>query len=192
MLKAEAKKAIEQLKQMNNTYIEDYKAVFEKDKKEVLHRLKPGQPVPAENIVILDENKALLNQLQMELKDKAQSVLNELKSSINKAMTKAPSNEALNYIELLSKRTTLNRDDINLALNTYGENYQIDKVLVDLAKKNEIAVDDISIVEDILSEATTNLFNSYDRVLGRVKNNNSSIESDISWLNFEIDSLLGE
>lgn len=190
MLKKEIKKNAEILKALNNAYIDDYKHIIDKDKRESRERLKPGEVAPAHNGIILAENKELLKTIQIELKNKAYNILNDIKAQIDKEKTKAPSNEAIQYIDLLRKRTSINRDDIDLALKTYGDNYQVDKAVLDIATENEIDINGIGVFEDIVANETNSLFYSYAGIIGHENNfNDLGVESVISSLNQEVDAL---
>lgn len=190
MLKSKISETVSALKSMNEAYKRDFNMLYEKDFKESRELLKEGQTVPLKfgNELSLEANKMLLEGFQFELKEKAVETLRDLSAEVEKEKAKAPSNEAIAYIGLLEKRNNLSRDDIDLALKTYGGNYQVEKAILDLATAKEIKTDDLTLVEDTLASMVENLEGQY-QSLAHHEKGALGIDSYIASMNQDIENL---
>lgn len=107
---------------------------------EYLKTLAPGSQVPEEGLIYGDENRDEVRSIISGLYDRAIALLSEYKNKLVEEETKAPEEDVVSAISLLSMRGTTTLEEINHFLDMYGENYQAFKTIVDIATRNKIRI----------------------------------------------------
>ena len=93
----------------------------------------------------IPDDVPLSDELQMQWNDIVESIRSEIKGiislrydTINKAITDAPSTDALNSIMLLNMRKNVKEEDITALMERYGKNPQCFYAIRDIAQAHEL------------------------------------------------------
>ena len=188
MLEYKIKETISGLKALNNKYLNHYEQIVEKDRREAKEQLPEGAIVPRYEGLALEVNKNLLKECQGELLRGVIEQLSPLKERIDDYKTKAPTPEALQYLNFLEKINSLSRADIDLAIKKHGENYLIGRALLDLAENHDIDVSDLECTEDKIAENINHIEESYKGIIGQ-NHESLSASAYISIINAELNAM---
>lgn len=151
------------LKNILNRYNSLYKIYSEMNRKAFVESLSPGSVIP-KKIPFMDPYKEDLNKEITKLQYESTRFLENAQEAISKAKTKAPDQNALNYIQMLSLNKDLNENDIITALDAYGHNYACYKAIKSLANDQNIRFLDLKDHElDIISDQLDSAKNSVNR-----------------------------
>jgi hypothetical protein len=88
----------------------------------------------AENAKLERDTEDKIARSRSQYTDWVTSGLESLETEINRLLAKAPSSDALNYIQVLKMRSTLSQGDVDSAANVYGDNLSIMSIIGDIAK----------------------------------------------------------
>ena len=127
----------ESINEILSEYAEAYREASELAYNAKLKDLKPGEQVPKKGGLFFDSYRESLKKKFDESKAKGIEMLSDVKRQIREIKTAAPSTDAVNYLALLKEKKHISQEDIDNAIETYGENYIVYKTLIDIANDNK-------------------------------------------------------
>ena len=179
LLKTQKEKLISIIK----GWVESFNKYAEISRKEALEALKPGETNRTqERVIYSDQWKKAFSEETEKSKIKVNSVFEELFKEIEKDITDAPKEEAINSIMAFNLRNIKNipqkekQIELQMLLNKYGENYLINKAIHDIANQEKIYLDDTRKIIDFnraerLKDTIDKLFNDWNRIHGTISPN---------------------
>ena len=129
----------DQLKENYKAFATEYKNDLEASYRKKVASTKPGEPAPGRELTD-QEIKAFKLRVNVYRK-RADAIISNVKDQIAADVTEAPSNEAVNYITLLSHREHISPYEIEFARNSYGRNFACYAALQETAEKNGIYIE---------------------------------------------------
>ena len=108
---------------------------------EAIQALKPGAPAPAAGKIYGDSNRAAFEGQAAGLRGHAYSILDAAKKELSAEMSAAPNTDAVNAVAMLRLRDHLTGEEIQSALDAYGNNYMCYQAIRDAARAHDIDVD---------------------------------------------------
>lgn len=177
------KKLKEDLKGIYTEYNQIFETRREQNYKDVVNNLKPGSRIPSINEVKFDGvTKDYLNNDLEKLRDKGSTIVKNGLAEIKAFKTKAPDQEAVNYINMLKLRSSITESDLDIAMEKYGDNYSCYKALEDISKERHLPMNYKNNADDI--EAV--LENSQRRINNMTVRNCDQGEASKGYMAFEI------
>lgn len=129
-------KTNEQLKSIMDEFKQGYVTACNDSRKQYIANLKPGDKLPAENVILDRETETAFDTSCQVLRDKARAIIGESIATHKEVMTKAPSEEAVNSISLLNMRKNATAEEFEDLLNRYGkDNPQAYKTITAIANE---------------------------------------------------------
>lgn len=122
----------------------EYNKIFEIRKKEnykeICEGLKPYETVPdPKNITeFKGTTRDYLTKDLTELRTKGLDIVDSSLKELNDYKTQAPDPNAMNYINMLASRKRLTTNDLDMAVQKYGDNYSCYKALEDISSERHI------------------------------------------------------
>lgn len=129
----------DQLKENYKAFAAEYKNDLEASYRKKVASTKPGEPAPGRGLTD-QEVKAFKLRVNVYRK-RAEAIIANVKDQIAADVTAAPSDEAVNYITLLSHREHISPYEIEFARNSYGRNFACYAALQETAEKNGIYIE---------------------------------------------------
>ena len=129
----------DQLKENYKAFATEYKNDLEASYRKKVASTKPGEPAPGRGLTD-QEIKAFKLRVNVYRK-RAEAIIANVKDQIAADVTAAPSDEAVNYITLLSHREHISPYEIEFARNSYGRNFACYAALQETAEKNGIYIE---------------------------------------------------
>ena len=129
----------DQLKENYKAFATEYKNDLEASYRKKVASTKPGEPAPGRGLTD-QEVKAFKLRVNVYRK-RAEAIIANVKDQIAADVTAAPSDEAVNYITLLSHREHISPYEIEFARNSYGRNFACYAALQETAEKNGIYIE---------------------------------------------------
>lgn len=108
---------------------------------EAMRTLKPGEPAPSNNKIYGDHNRNAFEAKAAALREKGHKIVNDARKEVGKAMSAAPSPEAINSVGMLKMRDKLTADEVTAIVDRYGDNYMTYQTIKDIAKKSGFYLD---------------------------------------------------
>ena len=130
----------DQLKENFKAFATEYKNDLEASYRKKVASTKPGEPAPGRGLTD-QEVKAFKLRVNVYRK-RAEAIIANVKDQIAADVTAAPSDEAVNYITLLSHREHISPYEIEFARNSYGRNFACYAVLQETATKQGLYIED--------------------------------------------------
>ena len=130
----------DQLKENYKAFATEYKNDLEASYRKKVASTKPGEPAPGRGLTD-QEVKAFKLRVNVYRK-RAEAIIANVKDQIAADVTAAPSDEAVNYITLLSHREHISPYEIEFARNSYGRNFACYAVLQETATKQGLYIED--------------------------------------------------
>ncbi len=123
--------------------LKEYKDEFDKrsmaSRDAYIKNLRPGESIPTEGrIYNVDNHREYFSQRCIEIRAKADAVLDGEINAIRAKKSEAPTTEAVNAITLAAARQNINKDDIDDLIRGFGNNYQSYRSIQDLAQSHHI------------------------------------------------------
>lgn len=125
-------KANSRLKEIIKDYAAEYKQLSELSRSEYIAKLSPGTSVPYK-VYLSPEYKEQFSDKCMNYRNEVHDIISGLCSDLEGEMTKAPDADAVNAITLLSLRSAITEDEVDLLLSKYGNNVQAYRTIKDIA-----------------------------------------------------------
>lgn len=116
-----------------------YWYVLQKDYREYITTIKPGETVEEMGRFKSKKNKESFNQAIDGLREKLGSVIDDARSDMLDEIAEAPKPDALNYINALGARAVVTQDEIDAAVNAYGDNWTCYQMIGEIAEKHRRA-----------------------------------------------------
>lgn len=129
------RKAQTTTKEILSTFFDEKERITEVDYQKQLQELQPGSVLPARKIRTTQGRESLRN-AYTQSREALQEAIASAKAS--EGLTKAPSDEALRILNLLSMRTTIDQDEFNQLSEKYGETYLASKAFGEIAAKHKL------------------------------------------------------
>lgn len=127
------------LKDNYRAFAKEYAEEVEVSYRKKVASTQPGEPAPGRGLT--DPEVKAFKLRANAYKKRAESIIANVKDQIAADVTEAPSNEAVNYITLLSHRERISPYEIEFARNTYGRNFACYAALQETAVKNGIFIE---------------------------------------------------
>lgn len=131
-------KANKELKSILSQFVDAYRIVCENSRNEYMKTLAPGAQIPKEGVIYGEDFKKEFDSMCAGYRNKALEIVEKKLSELRDKATEAPSTEAVNSIALLNMRKDITEDEIDNLLTRYGDNAQVWKTLVSIAKEHDI------------------------------------------------------
>lgn len=133
-------KANKELKSILSQFVDAYRMICESSRNAYMKTLSAGDPVPQEGAIYGENFKSEFESMSAGYREKALEIVEKKLSGLRDKATEAPSAEAVNSIALLNMRKDITEDEIDNLLTRYGDNVQVWKTLVSIAKAHDIHV----------------------------------------------------
>lgn len=131
-------KANKELKSILSQFVDAYRIVCENSRNAYMKTLAPGAQIPKEGMIYGEDFKDEFDSMCAGYRNKALEIVEKKLSELRDKTTEAPSTEAVNSIALLNMRKDITEDEIDNLLTRYGDNAQVWKTLVSIAKEHDI------------------------------------------------------
>ena len=116
---------------------------------ELREQLQPGETLPKVKGIATEKQRAIYKEASMPLINEAMAEIEKIQAHVDAVKGAAPTQEAVNYITMLSLRANITQEDIEVATKIYGENYNAMRTINDIARQHDLAPVGVSPVEDI-------------------------------------------
>ena len=130
----------DQLKENYKAFATEYKNDLEASYRKKVASTKPGEPAPGRGLT--DQEVKAFKLRVNAYRKRADAIIANVKDQIAADVTAAPSDEAVNYIALLSQREFISPYEIEFARNSYGRNFACYAVLQEIAAKKGLYIED--------------------------------------------------
>lgn len=130
-----------ELKALIDEFNQDFKISSEASRNEALRRLNGGEKAPASGRIYGEQNREEFKSRAREYAAKASALVQAEIDKLNDKMTEAPTDDAVRALTVVGMRDNVSREEFEALLNRYGNNYQSEKTIINLAAKNKIYFD---------------------------------------------------
>lgn len=179
------KKYQNEITELNKEFADRFHKAAESSRREAMEGLKPGDPVPATGRIYGEANRRFFEQEAGKIRSRGYDVIERAKAELQKQITEAPRQDAVNAVAMLAHRTNVTRPEVENLLEVYGDNYQTYQAIKDIAAKHEIYVD-ASGLEKNFSAIDSEARAVSNWTLTQAENGNAASDSAIAfrgWLN---------
>lgn len=129
-----------ELKKIISDFGETYTRTCEASWKEYVSGMEPGQPAPPKGKIYGDKNRKQFAKDCNEYKSKALAIITGELDKLNAVATAAPNTDAVNAISLFNMRKNVSQEDVETLLDTYGDNIQAFKTIMDISSDKGIRI----------------------------------------------------
>lgn len=157
------RKLKDELIKIGNEYAAEYARACEASRIAYLAGLPAGSVTPGARELITEEEVEAFDAFAQELKARALTLIDDALAEIDALKAAAPSEEAARVISLLAARSALSADDLAPLYAAYGENYQANAALRDIAVRNGV-YDGGEHRLDVLARELTGIRPSFERM----------------------------
>lgn len=105
---------------------------------EKIRNAKPADLIPQKGIIYGEFYRQKFNEEATRLYGKAMSIVDKELQKIQKLKAAAPSQDAVNVLQITNMRTDLTLEELDNLYAVYGSNYQVAKILRNIAIKNKL------------------------------------------------------
>lgn len=179
------KKYQNEIIKLNQEFADRFHKAAEKSRLEAMEGLKPGDTVPKTGIIYGDANRRFFEQEAGKIRDRGYAVIERARADLQRQITEAPKQDAVNAVAMLAHRTSITRQEVENLLQVYGDNYQAYQAIKDISAKHEIYVD-ASSLEKSLSAIDSEARAVQSWTLTQAEHGNAASDSAIAfrgWLN---------
>lgn len=134
------KEANFRLKNIIDKFGEHFKEIAEKSRIDLIQSSSGGAMIPLAGRIYGNEYKASFEESCKEYQAEATQIMDEIISSTLAELTRAPSDEAVNIVQMLRLREELNSDEVYSLLAVYGKNAQAYKAITSVAAAKGVRV----------------------------------------------------
>lgn len=128
------------LKDNYRAFAKEYAEEVEVSYRKKVASTQPGEPAPGRGLT--DQEVKAFKLRVNAYRKRADAIIANVKDQIAADVTAAPSDEAVNYITLLSQREFISPYEIEFARNSYGRNFACYAVLQETAAKKGLYIED--------------------------------------------------
>ena len=139
----------QKLSELYSKYINVSQQMLDLDYKKKLSELKPGQKAPEQYRFFFPEDREALDEQLGAYREECRALLDDATANVKKLMTDAPSDDAVNYLTVMKLKSDITVNDIENALERYGDNYTAYNAIKGIAIENEIRGIDEHILDGI-------------------------------------------
>lgn len=143
------KKLQNEITALNKEFADTFHKSAEASRMEVMKSLEPGEATPQTGRIYGEDNRKLFEEKAAEIRSKGYSLIEQAKADLQKQITEAPSQDAVNAVSMLSHRTSVTRPEVDNLLQVYGDNYQAYQAIRDIAAQHEIFVESSNLEKSI-------------------------------------------
>lgn len=122
-----------------------YEEILESDYAEYLSGLNPGQTVRPKGRIIADERKRELVKACNDAREDAEAVFDKARAEADEEITKAPSQEAVGYLQTMRGRQHVSQTELDAAVRKYGDNWSCYQALRDIAAEQRKAGNNVAV-----------------------------------------------
>lgn len=124
--------ANKQLKSLYLEYLQAFNSAKENSKRAFLENMQPGATMPA-NININIAERSKLNDKTLDIKRRANDILDDLINEAGAGIATAPTQEEINAVQMLVYRSNVSVDEIDFLLTVNKDNVQTYNAIKDIA-----------------------------------------------------------
>lgn len=131
-----------ELKRISRKYYEDFNTFCKWSREARLKELAPGDPAP-ETGKLYGKYKDMFDEKAKGYRTAASEILEAEKKAVIKKINKAPSQDAVNVLNVMKLRDNITADQINSLIDEYGDNVIFYEAARDLANQKGLRTDNI-------------------------------------------------
>lgn len=133
------KKIRDSLKELTERFRSGYCSAAKSSWEHHVKTLPIGQAVPPKGEIYGTENKAAFDELCRDITAQGRDIIGGVKAEVSEMMTAAPTEEAVNTINMLKLRDNVSEDEFARVMEKYGsDNYQAAKAISHVAHEQGI------------------------------------------------------
>lgn len=122
-----------QLKKIIEDFNKQFQIVSENSRNDYISTLKANETVPAKGKIYGDSYRASFKKDCEKINADAAKLIDDEIYSLSRRMSLAPSQDAVNAVQMLSMRTNISDTEIQKMLNRYGDNDMARSTIIDIA-----------------------------------------------------------
>ena len=173
--------------EINAKYCEAYRKCYDAAADELRQGLTPGSKFPAIQGITTENQRNIMREKAADLRAEAMVEVNKIRDAVIAEKTAAPSEDAVRFLTLMSMREHVSQEEIDEAVNAYGDNYSATRALNKIAREHGCVPHDHPV--ERMAEVVGSLEKSVSRYGQDLKSDPDHVSGRIQFVNADLENL---